>query len=142
MIAFDLRRLRLLGHDGLAGGKLSGADSVVLGLLSLFQLADLCHQSVQSGLGGADVAHHVPLGELLAQVRDGLLHVRGGRLGTHPLFQQDDLGHDVLELPGEVAQGLVLADPRVLAYGVFRAVNGQEDVAVAFNTAPAGRFGQ
>jgi hypothetical protein len=65
---------------------------------------------VQPALRGTDVAHHVALGELLAQVRHGLLHVSGGRLGSHALFQQDNLGDDVVILPGEVAQSLVIAD--------------------------------
>ena len=45
-------------------------------------------------------------------------------------------------LPGEVAQGFVIADAGVLADGVLLAVNGQEHMAVAFNAAPACRFGQ
>ena len=45
-LPLDLRRIvagnRLgLGHDGLAGGQLGGADGVVLRLLRLFQLGDV-----------------------------------------------------------------------------------------------------
>ena len=114
----------------------------MLGLLRLLKLRDLRGQRVQPALGGTDVAHHVPLGELLAQVRHGLLHVSGGGLRGHALFQQHNLGDDVVVLPREVGQGLVVADVRVLPDRVFFAVDGQEDVPVALNAAPAGGFGQ
>ena len=130
------------GDDCFAGLQLGGPDGVVFGLLGLFKRGDLLGEGVQAGLGGAEVAHHVALGQLFAQVGDGLLHVRGGRLGADALFQQDNLRDDVVVLPGEVAQGFVIADARVLADGMLLAVDGQENVAVTFNTAPAGRFGQ
>jgi hypothetical protein len=70
-------------------------------------------------------------------VGDGLLHVGARCLGADPLLQQDDLRQDVIELPGEVREGFVVADAGVLPDWLFVAVDGQENVAVALNPAPA-----
>jgi hypothetical protein len=131
-----------LRNDRFAGGQFGGAHGVVFGLFGLFQFRKRGGQRVETGLGRAEIAHHVPFSELLAQVRHGFLHVGGRGLGAHPLFKQDNLGHHVVVLPGEVAKGFLVADVRVLTDGVFFAVDGQEDVAVAFDAAPACGFGQ
>ncbi|MNR54234.1 hypothetical protein D3C85_1743840 [compost metagenome] len=80
------RDLLSLGDNRFAGGKFGCPDGVVFGFLGLFERRDLLGERVQACFGGAEIAHHVALGQLLAQVGDGLLHVRGGRLGTHALF--------------------------------------------------------
>ncbi|MCY1246275.1 hypothetical protein D9M72_594910 [compost metagenome] len=114
----------------------------MFGFFGLLKVRDLRGQRIETGFGGAEIAHHVAFRQLLAQVRHGLLHIGGGGLGAHPLFEQDNLGHHVIVLAGEVAEGFLVADVRVLTHGVFFAVDGQEDVAVAFYAAPACGFGQ
>ncbi|MDI2022667.1 hypothetical protein PJL18_03209 [Paenarthrobacter nicotinovorans] len=52
------------------------------------------------------------------------------------MLQEDYLGDDVVELPGEIAQGFVGADSRVLSDGDFLTIEREEDMAVAFCPSP------
>ena len=56
----------------------SAARTASCSAFSAFSSSVICSARVsRRAFGGAEIAHHVALGQLLAQVGDGLLHVRG-----------------------------------------------------------------